>query len=819
VIHQSTRLKTIIACIVALSGCGARPDEAELFRQAVQAFRDGKPEKALELANSVIKQCKPDTECSWDARLLEAEVQLDGDSDSAATLLSQQPPMRFTALEARRLWLQGDLEAGQEHFELAEELYSKARQMASSAGAWDVIAEVDFSRAKLLFVAHHDMKGAEALLRSVARDATRHQDAYYDAIALNGLGMLRQKLWRFDEARPLFQQAVDAARNGGGQRLVAAASHNLGICYAHLGSFDAAIKSHQTAMDLLGESGSAYYRMELRRQTGNAYFDQGDYHKAIEFYLQAVTLARRDKLGARCYRALASAYAKVEDWDAAERNNNTAISYWDDAELRPWTEENQAIIASGRGMNDKACALYRKTIADAKQIPVLLWESHAALANIYARTGKYREADDEFTKTVEIIDKDTEKISTLDYRMSFFSLQIDFYHDYTSALLARHADRRALEIADSSRARLLRQRLSITRNAEPAPSPDYSSVARRLNSVLLFYEVMPRQSYLWVINQAGVHPPIPLPAAEQIRHWVEQYRAFIEQKVGDPMTATNEAGQQLYNSLIAPAARLIPRNSRVILIPDDALYWLNFETLPVYPNSSQELPHYWIEDVRLEIAPSLMTLAKDQSTRPHAPASVLIIGNPLSPNRDFPKLDYAATEIETIEAKLPAAQRRSFTGPAAVPAAYQTAGPGKFSLLHFSAHAEANRESPLDSAIILSPEGDNFKLYARNVIDIPLTADLVTISACRSAGARSYSGEGLVGFAWAFLQAGAHNVIAGLWDVTDSSTPEIMGVLYSNLASGVSPADALRAAKLNLIHSGRGYHRPYYWGPFQIYTR
>ena len=131
----------------------------------------------------------------------------------------------------------------------------------------------------------------------------------------------------------------------------------------------------------------------------------------------------------------------------------------------------------------------------------------------------------------------------------------------------------------------------------------------------------------------------------------------------------------------------------------------------------------------------------------------------------------------------------------------------------------ANKESPLDSAIILSPGGDNFKLYARDVIGIPLQADLVTISACRSAGARSYSGEGLVGFVWAFFQAGARNVIAGLWDVTDSSTPAIMSVLYAKIASGVGAADALRAAKLKLVHSKEGYRRPYYWGAFQIYTR
>jgi CHAT domain-containing protein len=188
----------------------------------------------------------------------------------------------------------------------------------------------------------------------------------------------------------------------------------------------------------------------------------------------------------------------------------------------------------------------------------------------------------------------------------------------------------------------------------------------------------------------------------------------------------------------------------------------------------------------------------------------LIIGNPQLPSREFPALDHGAKEVATIEAHFPDLRKSKFTGSMARPDVYRTAGPGQFSLLHFSAHALANKDSPLDSAIILSRDGENFKLYARNVIETPLRADLVTISACRSAGARSYSGEGLVGFAWAFLQAGARNVIAGLWDVTDSSTPGIMDVLYAKVAAGVGPADALRAAKLELIQSAQGYRRPYY---------
>ena len=100
-----------------------------------------------------------------------------------------------------------------------------------------------------------------------------------------------------------------------------------------------------------------------------------------------------------------------------------------------------------------------------------------------------------------------------------------------------------------------------------------------------------------------------------------------------------------------------------------------------------------------------------------------------------------------------------------------------------------------------------------------LHAELVTLSACRTAGARTYAGEGLVGFTWAFFLAGARSVIAGLWDVSDESTPMLMDQLYAGISMDQDPAEALRAAKLVLIHSGKPYSLPYYWGPFQLYRR
>jgi CHAT domain-containing protein len=75
-----------------------------------------------------------------------------------------------------------------------------------------------------------------------------------------------------------------------------------------------------------------------------------------------------------------------------------------------------------------------------------------------------------------------------------------------------------------------------------------------------------------------------------------------------------------------------------------------------------------------------------------------------------------------------------------------------------------------------------------------------------------------VGLSWAFVRAGAHNVISALWEVNDASTPQLMDKLYGGLTQGQDPASALRAAKLSLLHSDSVFKKPFYWAPFQLYA-
>ena len=122
-------------------------------------------------------------------------------------------------------------------------------------------------------------------------------------------------------------------------------------------------------------------------------------------------------------------------------------------------------------------------------------------------------------------------------------------------------------------------------------------------------------------------------------------------------------------------------------------------------------------------------------------------------------------------------------------------------------------------------------LTAREIVrEWDLAADLVTLSACGTALGREAGGEGHIGLAHAFFQAGARSLLVSLWKVEDSATSLLMRRFYENRAgrrgeipSGppMAKADALREAKLWLREytdeSGRRpYHHPFYWSAFVL---
>ncbi len=394
--------------------------------------------------------------------------------------------------------------------------------------------------------------------------------------------------------------------------------------------------------------------------------------------------------------------------------------------------------------------------------------------------------------------------------------------DYVAYLIRNHRTDEALNVIDQGRAETLAEGLGFGNKGTSSNQSrriSLTGLARQSHAVVLVYALSPQGSYLWAANgrESGFYP---LPDRPTILALAASHRrAILAAK--DLLADQHSAARTLYEMLVKPAEHLIHPGDRVFIVGDDGLNGLNFETL-LTPGAT----HYWIEDVTITQLPSLRLLARARGqTRVHSAAEhqdrLLVIGNPIYSGQLYSPLPHAATEISDVAAHFPENARTVLTGVRASPAAYVRSDPGRFDYIHFVSHALASELVPLDSAVILSPQGttpDTAKLYARDILSKPLRANLVTISACQGAGVRAYAGEGLVGLAWAFLRAGSRNVIGALWDVSDASTPELMQHLYDGIAAGQPPDASLHAAKLDMLHSRGVFRKPIYWGAFQLYS-
>jgi len=823
-------MKRLLAAIVLLcSSCGQRTSSSSErdFTRALAFFQQGKLAESRDLVHLGSKGCGSDLQCLWRFRLLEAEIliYMAKSEDARALLFSGSPPPGpdFAALAVHRSMLQGRLlsfsRVGTE-VDAGLKLLDEAHQQALRLGFRNLQIEIEIFQADALHSRHPEE--ARSLFFKAWELAVKQNDQYNEATAANDLGVMSLEKRRYDEAIPWFVQALDLARRVGVRQLVTAALSNLALCHTQLGAYDQAVKLQQEALLSLGAGEVKVVRRDLLGEMGRTLALKGDTVKAIEDYRQALDLSRsmQDADNTRRWSSnLASALASNGNWDAAGEANRLELSLAQDDRSRAYANLNAAAIAVGRERSDDALVLYNKALTADAHDPSILWESHAGLARVYAGAGKKSLARLHFEKAIEIVDANQTVLSSDDYKMTFLESLIRFYRDYVDFLMQSGDSFKALEIAESSRARILAERTAPEKAARRLSGPELQTAARRSGAIFLSYWLAPGQSYVWVISPARIRS-FELGPAGGLESLVDRFSLLIGSSSGShtiPQDPFNSAeARRLYEAVIGPVAALIPANARVVIVPDGALHYLNFETLPV----SGERPHYWIEDVTVAIAPSLAIAAAAPTPRPGAPKSLLIMGDADYSGKDFRKLDYAPAEIEKVSKHFVPAETKVIRGPGANPSAYRQAGPQQFAAIHFSAHAEANQQSPLDSAIILSPGKEGtFKLYARDVIDVPLQADLVTISACHSAGARVYSGEGLVGFAWAFLRAGARYVVAGLWDVTDNSTPDMMDRFYGALETGLDPVAALRIAKLSMIQSAGAFRKPYYWGPFQIYMR
>jgi CHAT domain-containing protein len=801
-----------------------QPNLQLLYNQAHTDFLQGNLDLALRETQTPIIPDTTDPAWPQQFQLLQAEVlTYKGMRPAVLTLLDCADPT-FAAppnLLIKRELLCGLAHGGLGQTEQAARELQQARQL-SAANNELLEGEVLQAEARIQLAANH-LDEATDLYDQSLQAARRDHDAFLEASELSNLGNIALSQQHYDQALAFSTQASQVAAPIQARFILNTAMGNAGVAYFRLGDYDRALASFEQAEQQAGKLGATIVQIKWLLDQGATHYQRGRYDQAAACYRQSLKTAQSigdlDAI-ANINTQLGFVLYQQQKYEAAGSDAEQALQAarkLGDSSIETRAQYLQALIAtkqSGLASEASAEKMLLEVVQRSASFPAQQAEAESDLAKEYARRHRDREAERWFQKSIAIYEKDRSQIASDELKMPFFFNGIGLYLDYADFLIAGGRSARALHLLDQGRARTLAEGLGQSPSIAGSAILNEQAVARKLNATILFYSLNSNQSYLWVVNAR--HTALyPVPGEKEIAPHIRSYNESLL-KSEDPLATRNADARYLYETLIQPAQ--LPSGAKVFIIPDGSLNTLNFETLLV---PGPQGVHYWIEDATVTNAASIYLLSRHDPAANPKQLRLLLMGDPVLKNSQYENLPNAPGEITNIEKHFPAADRVALTQAQATPTAYTDSRPAQFSYIHFVTHGTASERSPLDSAVVLSASPRNpedFKLYARDIVRCPLHARLVTISACYGSGLTAYAGEGLVGLSWAFLRAGAHNVIGALWEANDASTPLLMDRLYTEIAAGRAPEAALREAKLSLIHTTGVYRKPFYWAAFQLYA-
>jgi len=397
------------------------------------------------------------------------------------------------------------------------------------------------------------------------------------------------------------------------------------------------------------------------------------------------------------------------------------------------------------------------------------------------------------------------------------------------------------------------------------------------NEVLLEYCITDDATYLFRARKGGVKEIIKIPKGKkEIETMVTEFCLPFEPdpEIQDiPYQGFSPSrGKTLYDLLLSEALKDLPSGTNIIIIPDGILGRLPFDALVINSGNNNLGQAIFVADKwDISYYQSATVLALNRMLRPsQAPKPIFALGNPIY-NKDDPRylaykekkpqpillvkdvdkasfralatradwgktteddeegdeiafspLPETETEINSIAGlfNTRAQPPDILLGVFANETNLRKAKLNQYRLLHFATHADlpGNIQGINEPFLLLGqvendPQDDGF-LTLTEVLDIPLDADMVVLSACITARGKTMEGEGLLNFARAFQYAGAKTVLTSLWEVASEPTVEYMELLYRHLKEGKSKSQAFFLARKEMKQK---YPNPFFWAVFVLH--
>ena len=356
------------------------------------------------------------------------------------------------------------------------------------------------------------------------------------------------------------------------------------------------------------------------------------------------------------------------------------------------------------------------------------------------------------------------------------------------------------------------------------------------DEMLLEYVLDEPQSFCLRITRKSAGISVLPAGRKHIEDLVENYLAAVRSR-----HAEVETGKELYTLLLKPVIGQESK-ARLLIVPDGKLHLLPFDSL------KDQGTRYVLETHVVTYAPSATVLYLLRRFRPsHNPTmNFLGVGGVIysgslsaltaNTNSKMPTKNDVPTDLFDSDAvkllDLPGSRQEVMSvagilkgknqlllGGNATEAAFKSMPLADFRIIHLAVHGVASTRFPNRAALVLGSapaSGEDGLLQVREIQDLPLSAELVTLSACDTGQGRLLGEEGIASLERAFLLAGAKAVIASRWKVDDTYTIALMKRLYQHLVDGEDKGAALRKAKVDLLNEFGDQALPVYWAGFTL---
>ena len=742
-------------------------------------------------------------------------------------------------------YLQADYDAAIASYRRGLDLLVAARDSLGAGFARSGLARV--------FAAQGDLVASLQMYEPVLEDARRAASAdprarFAPAGPLESMGEVYFRMGNLDMARTAFAEARSLLTEPGD---VGRLSGNLGLTELVAGRFDAALANYTDSRD-------KYVKASDAPSIGRAWIGIGFSHAAREKWTEAMTayntaikLFEDQKLvedAARARLGLSLAQSGAGEHMAAlvsaRRVGADAVTVGsDDLVWRAAVRAGEALrkldrLADARVEFDRAVAAIDTLAAAAPANPearaqlddsASAWtglafiaaaarDSRGALAAVEARRAHIRRTQlagfqRDITRGMTAEEQADEQaivrelISTRAQLRAERNLphpdqaRIDKLQQQLTTLLSRRADQQAKLYA-----RL--PELQYWRGLKPPADDLFAAVPADFRSIVVEYLAEDDELLVVTIARGEQGPDVTAVLAPLERKELSEQiaQALQPAAIKDPSEWRTRAAP-LAAALIAPIALRLADRDRIIVIPDDLLWKVPFEALPLGDGTLGAR-------VRVGYATSLATLVLQQraaevpgtSGARHLSGSVAVFAAPEIPATVRAQLALAHTgwKPPDEEASLKAAteQVRAYGETAAVTSkadaseAAARAALGTADALQFSGPVHVSGASPLFSMIVLAGTGDapdNDGRWELREWFRGSSHARVAILADGSAFGGAGAGSAMDAFAWAAAAAGIPTLAIGRWPADGFSTDVVLAEFHRGLAKGLAPAEAWSA--------------------------